>query len=391
MTKALMQGRIGYWVNGELVHMPKSRSSNICEEALRKGSNCFTNWDSNVTLDRERKEELAVQRRQKKSAKLKLRRQRNLAKFNSGQEKPCFDVEKLKNASKTGDIAQVWTSLRPMRNYRRSLQCADTRFYQTLTSYIFTPDTEERTALYYASLTGHHHVVELYMGLYLMSVIRITESSVAATRTFREWFTSMFGTSRMGLTKKFKLEDYDLCVLNALNEDVRHTLTRQKFTLSDAMSIVEKALCHDSHLQLNVNESIRARLEVINTDLDRMKKFIGNRKSRKTKKPMLNNNMLDYRSEEEYSDLLVDDEDTYAGSIAECNTNVDNVITDRDHAAVQEILIKNEESINTYPIDLLVDDEDTYAGSIAEYNTNVDNVITDCDHAGVQVILIKNE
>jgi len=357
MTKALMQGQIGYWVNGELVYMPKRRSSNIdCEEALRK-------------RDRERKEELAVERRQKESAKLKLRRQRYLAKFKLGQDEPCFNVEKLKNASKTGHIAQVLTCLRPTQKQRRSVQGTGTIFFQTLTSHIFTPDTEERTALYYASLTGHHHIVELYMSLYLISVIRITESSVAATRTFREWFTSMFGTSKMGLRKKFKLEDYDLCVLNALNDDVRRKLTRQKFTLSDAMSIVEKALCHVPHTQLIVKESISARLEVINMDLDRMRKFLGSRNSRKGKKPMLNNNMLDYGSEEEYSDLLVDDENTYAGSIAEYNINVDNVITDSDHVAVRDILIKNEESINTNPIassDIINEHSFTEIENIAE-------------------------
>merc|ERR1712157_183668 len=91
-----------------------------------------------------------------------------------------------------------------------------------------------------------------YMCLYLIACTRVSQKTVAASRTFREWFVSMNGVSRLELPKsKFTIQDYDLCVLNAPNLKVKHVLTSKKVTVSQAMDYVDKYLP-----QLIINGSV---------------------------------------------------------------------------------------------------------------------------------------
>ena len=317
MTKPLVQGQIGYWADGKLVYMPKRSQPPaktlkiVCEEAHTK-------------RNRERKEAVAFQRRQ---------RDKNLSSGLKSNTPQRF-VEDLRNASKNGNIALVWVHLKRLRNdidnrYKGPSPC----FFQLLMRFVFEPDREDRTALYYASLTGHHHLVELYMSIYVMS-IQITEGTVVAAYTFRDWFSSMSGTRKLGLSKKFTLGDYDLCVLNSLNEHVRHVLTRKKVTLSDIINTVEKSLDYGSNFGMSVTN---ARITVIKNDIKRMKHVLKLRR-KKIRKPMLNNDTFDGGCESDNSDFLVEEEDV--ASNTEQNQHDDRVITidNQVTGAAQELL-----------------------------------------------------
>jgi len=246
-------------------------------------------------------------------------------------------MENLRNASKTGDIARIWVHLKYLQRvissrYKRTSPCS----FQLLTRCVFETDTEKRTALYYASLTGHHHLVELYMSIYVMS-IQITEGTVVAAYTFRDWFSSMNETRKIGLSKNFTLEDYDLCVLNSLNENVRWVLTRKKVNLSDIINTVEKSLDYYSKIGISVTYAIHDRIAVIKKDIKRMKHILKLRR-KKARKPMLNNDTFDGGCESDNSDFLVEEEDV--ASNTDQNQYDDRVITvdNQVTGAAQELL-----------------------------------------------------
>jgi len=342
MTKPLVQGQIGYWVNGNLVLMPKKRTNN---------SDPKSDHIEYTHIKRNREHKMALVARQ--------RQQKNLVRLKYRQDVPQRLIEKLKNVSKRGDIATVWRQLRELQwcsDYRNEyfISCVSidyrnkeraNNYFRLWTRCIFVPDSEERTALYYASLTGHYHIVRLYMSLYLMSAIQISEATVDASHTFRVWFSSLGGTNKMRLSNKFTLRDYDMCVLNALNEDIRHLLTRKKLTVSDAMNIVKEAMDPDKYGKISVAQSIEARMAHIASDVDRIRKFIRVNRSTKRKKPVLNNCMFEVRGKDDSNDLWVieeDDEDTCTSINSEYDTYVDGVITTDEHEVTQDIVNKHE-------------------------------------------------
>jgi len=331
MTKPLVQGQIGYWANGKLVRMPKKHT----------GTNSDQKANTHIKRNRERRWALiARQRRQKTLAQLKLR-----------QNIPQSLIVKLKNVSKKGDIAAIWNQFRELHASTNSrYEEHTTNFFRLWTRYIFVPDDEERTALYYASLTGHHHIVELYMSLYVMSAIQISETTVGASRTFRGWFSSMGGTNKMRLSKNFTLEDYDVCVLNGLNQDVRHVLTRKKLTISDVMNVVKKAINIGVYSQNSVFKSIGVRMANITLDVDRMRKFLRANKSKKHKKPVLNNRIFEGGDKDDNNHLWVieeDDDDAYNGINLEYDTNDDGTNTTNEQEVAQDIMNKVEKRENT--------------------------------------------
>jgi len=303
----------------------------------RRTGNSDSNSDhiANTHIKRNREERRIAcvdrKRRQKKLAQLKLRRD--------------IPQSLIRNVSKKGDIAAIWSQFRELQ------ACIDSRyeehatnFFRLWTRYIFVPDDEEMTALYYASLTGHHHIVELYMSLYLMSAIQILETTVGVSRTFREWFSSMGGTNKMIVSKNFTLKDYDVCVLNGLNQDVRHVLTRKKLTISDAMNIVKEAMDPDRYKQMSVVKSIGARMANIKLDMNRMKK------STKHKKPVLNNCIFEGGDKDDNNHLWVieeDDEDAYNGINSEYDTYDDVTNTTDEQVVAQDIMNKIEKRDNT--------------------------------------------
>lgn len=272
MTKPLVQGQIGYWVDGNLVHMPKRKKGKVKKV------------DDHVKRNIDRKTELIARR-------LQQDRLVNAARERDMRVSSLIVIEPLKNASKSGRIASVLHQLHVLSQSWFKLCGGNNKGQQQQpwTTFIFFPDSEERTALYYASLTGHANIVELYMCLYLMSCVRITKSTCVDSRTFREWFSTMRGTSRIQLPKKFTLEDYDLCILNALNDPVKKVLNRKKVTIADAMDFVKE--CFNSSNSENPSQQqlftlttmIDSRIKKIKQDILRVTK----QHKKQSKRPQL--------------------------------------------------------------------------------------------------------
>eukprot|EP00592_Proboscia_alata_P023806 CAMPEP_0194406372 /NCGR_PEP_ID=MMETSP0176-20130528/4606_1 /TAXON_ID=216777 /ORGANISM="Proboscia alata, Strain PI-D3" /LENGTH=552 /DNA_ID=CAMNT_0039205571 /DNA_START=38 /DNA_END=1696 /DNA_ORIENTATION=+ len=369
MTKPLVQGQIGYWVNGELVHMPKKRPS-------PKSKYPET---AHLKRNRERKEKLnalAARRCQKKL----------LDNFNRNTIQPPRNfIEGLKNASKSGHIESVCKQLKSIQLHMaaRAKDKTCNNLFRLWTGCIFLPDIEERTALYYASLTGHSRIVELYMSLYLVSAIQISETNIRAAYTFRNWFSSMRGTCKLKLAKNFTLEDYDVCILNALNERVRHTLTRQKVTIIDAMDILSKGLNENAHI--DGISLINTRIKCIKTDLDRMTKFLRN-KENKSKKPMLKYDALNDVYED---DDLWTEEDYYVDTTSntECDAYVDKTRSSDERVDTKEKSARYEISTNSdLSIDSSIFFEQDFDISIASSNiidegdfVEVEDIVEDAD------------
>jgi len=213
---------------------------------------------------------------------------------------------------------------------------------------IFLSDIEERTALYYASLTGHSHIVEFYLSLYLISVIQVSETNIGAAYTFRKWFSIRRGMCKLKLAKNFTLKDYDVCILNALNDCVRHTLTRKKVTILDAMAILTKELNGDVYVKIFIN----TRIKVIKSDMDRITKFLRNKNKTKSKKPMLKYDPLNDAYED---DDLWTEEDYYVETTSntECDVYVDTTMSSdeqvdtKDKSARDEIITNSNVGISS--------------------------------------------
>jgi len=256
-------------------------------------------------------------------------------------------IIELKNASKSGKVALVLKQLSNMQQHIvrfRPDEQDQTIFYQLMVECIFVPDVEERTALYYASLTGHDHIVELFLSLYIMSAIKVTESNIGTTRTFREWFFSLKGTNNMIFSKMFTKKDYDLCVLNSLNDQVRHVLTKKKVTILDAMNIAFVPV-----------DSVHARIQVVKKELDTITRYLRVKNSKSKKKPILVNDIFNGNDKYESDDLWTE-EDYYEEVSEEDNSDKDTTINtiyeayihDKINISEQDcandVSIRNEES-----------------------------------------------
>jgi len=332
MTKPLVQGQIGYWVNGELIHMPKKRPSS-------KSNSPETAY---LTRNREREEELnALDAWQ--------------CQMNSLEPMQNF-VKGLQNASKSGNIESVWYQLTciqsRIRNPNPYMVARAMGFYSTsfrlLVGYIFLPDNEGRTALHYASLGGHSHIVELYLSLYLVSAIHISKANTgAAYYTFRKWFSTMNGMCKLQLTKNFTLEDYDVCIRNALNNRVRHTLTRQKVTIRDVITTLTKRMDGNAHVDsMSMWHFINGMIYSIEMDMDRMTRFLRNKEKTKSKKPMLKYDALNDLYED---DDLWTEEDYYVdtSSHTECVAYNDETMSNDEQVDTKDKYVRDEISTNS--------------------------------------------
>jgi len=310
MTKPLVQGQIGYWVDGKLVYMPKRKNEKIHHDEK-----------DHVKRNRERRTDVITKRLEREKLNKSVRQY--------GQRLSML-IEPLKNASKFGNIRIVLNQLYHLPQVYRSKISGNRRPAQPWTRFIFVPDIEERTALYYSSLTGHAHIVELYLCLYLMSCIRITKSTALDSRTFRDWFSSMKGTARMGLTKQFTLQDYDLCVLNALNEKVRHVLVRKKVTILDAMDFVKQSYSNAiPSKQSRIILMINARIERIKRDITRVTARHKKKHSKAYQLPQikLDDRFDHFYYDDEYPHNLydIDEEDTSSNTKMLCHFHLNNI------------------------------------------------------------------
>jgi len=341
MTKPLVQNQIGNLPNGNLVHTPRRRTAEV-------------NHEENHVKTRERK------------------MQGNTAK-SSGQKDIRFSVEPLKNASKSGSISLILSKLQQLQfeidatSKQRSTICC----FRFWTSFIFVTDMKDRTALYYAASTGHDQIAEFYLCLYLIASIKVTESIVTASHTFREWFVSLKGTSQMQLPKKFTIENYDVCVLSSLNDKVRHVLTKKKVTILNAMDFVKKILdstLANSYLTLfkkNLMVWIDSRIALIRQDIVRVTKS----RKKRSKRPQLN--FGDHYDGREDGDnyYKYDNEDIRmhndaCGSIDTCETIKD----------IKEVTLNHKELIDTDLRDDLSFNEEYYSARLEDLDSASDVV-----------------
>merc|ERR1712038_949165 len=146
----------------------------------------------------------------------------------------------------------------------------------------------------YAALTGHTHLVEVFLSLYLMCSVVITKSNLNASLSFKEWFDKL-GTRSMCLGKKFSKAEYDVCVLNALSEDVRHVMTKKKITMEHAIDVVKVSidpLVNESPHHLSHKtpwKSIVDKMQDLKKKMNQLKglELESSRRLNKTRKPML--------------------------------------------------------------------------------------------------------
>lgn len=126
--------------------------------------------------------------------------------------------------------------------------------------YIFRPHPNNRdsskSALFHAALNGHYHLVEYYLSLYLVYAIRITRNSINTKQPFRTWFMQFNNCCASDKRKKpykteqkesekpasfFSLADYDQCVIQSSEGNVRNVMIKKMIDLSYAMKVVDKA------------------------------------------------------------------------------------------------------------------------------------------------------
>ena len=333
MTKPLLQGKIGYWVDGVLVHKPQRNTmGNTTEAHKNEADHSIRNKDWRQCLTQKR-----------------LKRRAIKIKYCSAVE---GYLESLKNASKIGDINKaIHTLQRLARNRNRQLngrrRHKNKYIRNTLRSsitYIFFPDKEERSAIYYAAHAGHTRLVELYLALYLIYHAPLYSVSIKKCLSYRDWFQDI---KVLSLFNNFTIVEYDTCVLNSLNMETKYVMTKRKVTIEDAIKFVR-------NLQKNLpdmSDSIYSRLHSVSKKIK-----IHRERREKKKKPILHYDSC-------YDDLLCDeidlnDDDSFAS--ADDEDSVDNDIT---NAHSDFSMIGYNDAISTVDGDFSVQDY-----SVIEYD-----------------------
>merc|ERR1719401_1881534 len=120
MTKPRVQGQIGYWVDGQLVHMPKRKQATINREEK-----------AHQKRNRERRKQVMALRKER--AEQSSRREGS----DKLHRKMAVRMEPLKNASKSGCMTSVLYNLYELAGKFDSK-------YELWTRSIFIPDFEER-------------------------------------------------------------------------------------------------------------------------------------------------------------------------------------------------------------------------------------------------------
>eukprot|EP00978_Attheya_sp_CCMP212_P006028 scaffold13572_cov56-Attheya_sp.AAC.3 len=255
MTKPLMQGKIGYWVDGELKFMPPKRSPR-------------NDVTKNVTTYRTVKVE-------------PTHVTRNVL-CNTYLEQHFVILQDLKNASKIGYLDGVLKVIQTYFFSRYKGLSASDRFSE-LTRLLFVPDIEGRSAFYYTALTGHSALVEFYMCIYLMRFARISDQSITWTWTFRQWF-QFLGMPFLHGWNYFSRADLDICILNSLDtESTRHLISKKKVSIQYSVQFVVQSIASATHRR-EVSTLFQSKADRILLQIRRMKKF----KRKKTIRPALN-------------------------------------------------------------------------------------------------------
>ena len=152
-------------------------------------------------------------------------------------------MDDLKNASKVGDLSAtlevVWYKLMVSKQRCSASSTSSDSLrswsYYCLVRYLFAPDMERRTAVYYASLTGHPLLVKLFLSMLVMLQCgtllshnsRKVHQLLNFCGTFEQWL------NLVGYLDGFSRIDLEVCGLNALTEALRHLVRDTQYTLTD--------------------------------------------------------------------------------------------------------------------------------------------------------------
>jgi hypothetical protein len=331
MTKPLMQGTFGYWVDGKLKFMPPKR--NLQNDVTK---NVSKNGTTNGTA-------------KKNTIRYRLRK--------TYLELNFVILQDLKNASKIGSLDGI---LKVIQKYFFSTHhkglSASHRFSE-LTRFLFVPDMlEGRSAVYYAALTGHSALVEFYMCIHLMRFAHISDQTISLTRTFRQWFQSLGMPSLHGWTY-FSLADLDLCILNSLDtKSTRHLISKKKVSIQYAVQFVVQYIASATHkIPVEVSTLFVSKADHILLEIRRVKKL----RRKKTKRPALN-----YGDEDDRLDDLCVHRDWDAQS----NSSMFDI--DEESSVVQHMSTKKESSND-------VDDKDTIHSLPLSCDTSCASLIND--------------
>mmetsp|Transcript_53600 Transcript_53600/g.62635 ORF Transcript_53600/g.62635 Transcript_53600/m.62635 type:complete len:501 (-) Transcript_53600:253-1755(-) len=192
-------------------------------------------------------------------------------------------LEDLKNCSKQGRVKDAIICLRIIQKLNLHNQ---KKF--CLIRFLFYPDLQGKSALYYAAHSGQCVILEFYLSLFLMYSKNISSNFIKESKTFWEWF-QIFKTHQMGLKKSF---DYDLCVLNTFSTRVRHVMNRKKVCVTEAISNVKNLYLrykqdpYDDRSLVNGRCFIKDKIRSSELEIMRVSKT---RKTARTKRTLLNN------------------------------------------------------------------------------------------------------
>jgi len=376
MTKPLVQGQLGYWTNGVCVHMPQRAQAKKVERP------------THITRNKEWKEYVKNQARQK-SFHRQQRRQL------TASHKAFVLPESIKIASKTGKSGHALCELIYTAQKLKKCTTISLPYFNIICRLIFIPDIEERSALYYAALTGHTQLVELYLSLYLLCSVIITKSTTQnefGGLTFSQWFDKL-GTRNMCLGKKFSKADYDVCVLNALSEDVRHVMTKKKITIEYALNVVNSIV--ETFVKVKLFclanapwKAIVGKMEDVETKMKQLKmiEIENTRRLNKARKPMLVcdfYNVDDYQLnpidedehyyDEEYKDCEEEKEEDLSASTAKVDSSEECFDLDQYEQQLEELeeLVSYSRHTDDFSIISNDDDDDTFNSS--NYSLIIDN------------------
>jgi len=254
------QSKIGYYVNGVCVRKPPLLNRNIA-----------TAGNTTVTSrERRRKDQqqvaseyrCAVSRRKQAFSKRNMIRKLN-QEFEGVEE----SIICLKNFSKVGHMKASWKILNDLLKDNAELAsdackaCVSksgasshrnflTSVYTKLVHVLFTNDVEERASIYYAALTGRDYVVRWYLSMYLCTrfatwgvhkAVQHEKLKGRKKMNFCEWL-DIYGFSP-GVD--FQQEDFDMCVKNALNKEVRDVFGFTKYSFENILSFAMPSLVAD--------------------------------------------------------------------------------------------------------------------------------------------------
>lgn len=152
------------------------------------------------------------------------------------------EIEDLKNASKQGLDIVASSLTRGIATNHFRIQTHNDNFFFCMVRCLVIPDIENRSALYYAAHSGCEQLVKTYLALLVLPrTIRQPDRVARLSRmygdsmTIRQWF------DRLGYIDFFGPKEFDICVLNALNDKTKALFKHESYTLAELRDTVMKS------------------------------------------------------------------------------------------------------------------------------------------------------